>query len=205
MYYSNVTSCHTFSFRFLRVPMADRLPATGSELQPKNAPGRDVWRDTGSAARIQPVKLWKLWLKLKKHWLKHWLKLIEVNWSQFDLEEPWTWRNLAIIPWTAMNCVQSRAHRHHNHIARNLALLSHSTSPFFQSTNRATCHQSNPRFMTRPQIGPGQRRRHRLDPIGTTSWSYPVPKASPVSRCALKHIETEKSECLANLSEKSEP
>jgi len=80
-----------------------------------------------------------------------------------------------------MNCVQSRAHRHHNHIARNLALLSHSTSPFFQSTNRATCHQSNPRFMTRPQIRPGQRRRHRLDPIGTTSWSYPVPKASPIS------------------------
>ena len=119
MYYSNVTSCHTFSFRFLRVPMADRLPATGSELQPKNAPGRDVWRDTGSAARIQPVKLWKLWLKLKKHWLKHWLKLIEVNWSQFDLEEPWTWRNLAIIPWTACSP---------EHIA--ITIILRATSPF---------------------------------------------------------------------------
>ena len=170
MYYSNVTSCHTFSFRFLRVPMADRLPATGSELQPKNAPGRDVWRDTGSAARIQPVKLWKLWLKLKKHWLKHWLKLIEVNWSQCDLEEPWTWRNLAIIPWTAMNCVQSRAHRHHNHIARNLALLSHSTSPFFSVDQ--PCHLSSKQSSVHDPAADRTRPTQEA-PIGS-DWHYIV-------------------------------
>lgn len=49
------------------------------------------------------------------------------------------------------------AHRHHNHIARNLALLSHSTSPFFQSTNRATCHQSNQTSQKNLSRSPGYR------------------------------------------------
>jgi len=90
MYYSCIIPMSQVVTRFRSVffespwAMADRLPATGSELQPKNAPGRDVWRDTGSAARIQPVVgsfgSFGGW-SMKKHWLKHWLKLIEVNWS----------------------------------------------------------------------------------------------------------------------------